>query len=69
MATITEKLGSRIRQLRRKQNLSQEELAIKAKIDLTSVNEIESGNRNPSVRTVHKIAIALDTSLKEIFSF
>jgi transcriptional regulator with XRE-family HTH domain len=69
MATITEKLGSKIRHLRTKQKLSQEELAIKAKLDLTSINEIENGSRNPSVRTVHKIALALKTPLSEIFSF
>lgn len=69
MATIYEKLGNKIRDLRRKANLSQEELAEKAKLDLTSVSEIESGLRNPSLKTLHKISSALSLSLKEIFSF
>ncbi|HWY78758.1 MAG TPA: helix-turn-helix transcriptional regulator [Candidatus Sulfotelmatobacter sp.] len=68
MASIYEKLGNRIKSLRKKADLSQEELAEKAKIDLTSVSEIESGLRNPSLKTIHKIALALKVSLQELFS-
>jgi transcriptional regulator with XRE-family HTH domain len=67
MATIYEKLGSRIRLLRKQQHLSQEDLAVKAKLDLTSVSEIESGLRNPSLKTLNKIALALNVSLAELF--
>jgi transcriptional regulator with XRE-family HTH domain len=67
MATIYEKVGSRIRQLRKQQQLSQEELAAKAKVDLTSISEIESGLRNPSLKTLHKIARALQVSLGDLF--
>lgn len=69
MATIYEKLGNRIKQLRKKAGISQEELAEKAKLDLTSVSEIESGLRNPSLKTIHKLSLALRTSLSEIFNF
>ena len=69
MASVTEKLGNRIRQLRKSKDLSQEELAEKADLDLTSINEIEAGNRNPSVRTVNKISLALKLSLRDIFTF
>lgn len=67
MASIYEKLGNRIKSLRRKAGLSQEELAERAKLDLTSVNEIESGLRNPSLKTIHKLALGLKISLKELF--
>ncbi len=67
MTSIYEKLGSRIRQLRKQQQLSQEELAAKAQVDLTSISEIESGLRNPSLKTLHKIARALNVSLAELF--
>jgi transcriptional regulator with XRE-family HTH domain len=67
MASIYEKLGSRIRELRKQQHLSQEELAAKAKLDLTSVSEIESGLRNPSLKTLYKIALALRVPLTELF--
>ncbi|OGG03956.1 hypothetical protein A2W14_05840 [Candidatus Gottesmanbacteria bacterium RBG_16_37_8] len=66
MATIYEKLGNRIRELRKKVGLSQEELAEKAKLDLTSISEIESGLRNPSLKTIHKISLALKAPLKDL---
>lgn len=68
MATVYEKLGAKIRKLRSIAGLSQEQLAEKAKLDLTSVSEIESGLRNPSVKTINKIALALKTSLSDLFS-
>lgn len=67
MATIYVKLGQKIRKNRTRLGLSQEELAEKAKLDLTSVNEIENGSRNPSVKTIHKIALALNTSISDLF--
>ena len=67
MVSIYEKFGKKIETLRRKKALSQEELAIKAKIDLTTVSEIESGLRNPSLKTIHKLALGLNSPLKEIF--
>lgn len=69
MATINKRLGNRIKKLRVKAKLSQEKLASMAKIDLTSVNEIESGNRNPSVKTLYKISLALEVELKSLFEF
>ena len=47
---------------------SSKEISEKAKIDLTSVSEIESGLRNPSLKTIYKISLALKVSLKDIFS-
>jgi len=67
MTTITEKVGKKIRELRKHQHLSQEELATKAKLDMTSVSEIESGLRNPSLKTLNKIALALRVPLTELF--
>lgn len=66
MATIYEKVGENIRKLRIREGLSQQQLAEKAKLDLTSVSEIESGLRNPSLKTLYKISLALKVSLKEL---
>lgn len=68
MATVYEKLGQTIKKLRTRAGYSQEQLAEKAKLDLTSVSEIESGLRNPSVKTVYKIALALKTTLSDLFA-
>ncbi len=68
MATIYKKVGNNIRKLRKRAGLSQEDVSSKAKIDLTTVNEIEGGLRNPSLKTLHKISNALKADLKELFN-
>lgn len=68
MATINERFGAKVRKLREDRKMSQLELAQKARLDLTTVNEIENGNRDPMLRTIWKIASALKVSIKELFS-
>lgn len=69
MANINERIGDRIKKLRKQAGLSQEKLAVLSKIDLTSINEIETGHRNPSLRTLYKISLALEMDLKSLFDF
>jgi len=59
MGTIYKKLGDNIRNLRKKSGLTQERLAELARMDPKSVIEIENGNRNPTLKTIRKIALAL----------
>lgn len=66
MATIYEKVGEKIKKLRKKNGLSQEQLATMAKLDLTSISEIESGLRNPSLKTLYKISLALKGNIKDL---
>ena len=66
MATIYEKVGGNIKRLRKKANLNQLELAVEAKTDLTTLSEIESGLRNPSLKTLHKISHKLKGNIKEL---
>jgi len=69
MATLTEKFGLRIRELRKKQNLTQEKLAELAKMDYSYLNLIEAGKRNPSLKRIGKLARILKVSLSELFKF
>ncbi len=66
---ITEKVGQRIRELRLKQNLSQEKLALKAGIDRTYLAGVESGKRNATITSIEKIVTALGVELKDFFDF
>lgn len=66
---ITELVGSRIRELRLQQKLSQEKLALKAGIDRTYLAGVESGKRNATITSIEKIAIALEIDLKDFFDF
>lgn len=66
MARIYQKVGANIKKLRGKAKLSQEKLAEKAKLDLTSISEIESGLRNPSLKTLSKLARGLKIPLSNL---
>lgn len=64
---ITEKVGQRIKGLRREQGISQEKLALKAEIDRTYLAGVEQGKRNPSIKSLEKIINELDLSFGEFF--
>ena len=66
MATIYQKLGDNIQKIRKSKGLTQEKLAELAKIDPKSIIEIENGKRNPSLKTIHKIALALKVKPQEL---
>ena len=66
MATIYQKVGENIKKLRKKQGLSQEKLAGLSKIDPKSIIQIENGKRNPTLKTLRRIAIALEIKPPEL---
>ena len=67
-ATPTRKqFGKKLRELRKKTNLSQEELGFRAGIHRTYVGSIERGEQNISVDNIHKLAKALKISVSELF--
>jgi len=60
-------LGKRIKELRLKHHLSQDELARKADVPYTTLTKIETGViKKPSVYVVAKIAKALRVSLDKL---
>jgi len=63
------KLGDRIKELRTKKNMSQNDLAIECNFEKASMSRIESGQANPTVRTLFKICMALDITMVELFKF
>ncbi|HUD43934.1 MAG TPA: helix-turn-helix transcriptional regulator [Patescibacteria group bacterium] len=67
-ATPTRKqFGKRLRELRKKVELSQEELGFRAGIHRTYVGAIERGEQNISIDNIHKLAKALKISPDELF--
>jgi len=60
--------GTIIKGWRNRRGLSQEELAFRAKLHRTYISDIERGARNVSLRSVKKIAGALEISLATLFS-
>lgn len=61
-------IGERIRELRQKQSLSQEQLALHAEITTTYLGLIERNVKNPTVKIIEKICQALHISLTEFFA-
>ena len=65
---IKQKIGLRIKKLREKADISQEELAFRANLDRTYINSVENGKRNISIVNIEKIAKALGISVSEFFN-
>ena len=65
---IKERVGQRIRQLRKELELSQEALALKAEVDRTYVTDVEAGRRNVSLEILERLIKALDVSLTDFFN-
>jgi transcriptional regulator with XRE-family HTH domain len=69
MSNLTKRFGNQMRKLRKKTGMSQLELADKARLDVTTVNELENGNREPMLKTMWRIANALDKKLTQLVDF
>lgn len=65
---LLETFGRSLREKRKRQGLSQEELAARASLDRSYVGGIERGERNVSLENLAKLARGLDISLSELFS-
>jgi transcriptional regulator with XRE-family HTH domain len=59
---IVTEFGARFKQLRLELNLSQEDIALKLGIDVSSVNRYEKNKREPEYATLLKIAAFFDVS-------
>jgi len=60
---LTDSLGRAIRNRRRTLGLSQEELAWRGGLNRSYVTDIERGARNPSLKTIARLAEALQMPL------
>ena len=64
---IVRRFAVRIRELRNQRAWSQERLAEEAGIHRTYLGGIETGRRNPSLRNIIRIAVALGVPIKALF--
>lgn len=69
MLSIREVFGQRIRALREKQGLTQEQLAERADLHPNYIGQIERGLKNVSLENIQKIANGLRMELHQLFSF
>lgn len=64
---IRDVFGARVRELRRKANISQEELAAAADLDRSYIGSVERGERNVSLVNIAKIARGLKVKPSALF--
>lgn len=66
---VLEKFGQKMQKVRKEAGVSQEELAAKLAMHRTYIGMIERGERNPTIRTLYKIAKALKVPSAELLPF
>jgi transcriptional regulator with XRE-family HTH domain len=69
VSQLREKFGQRVRFMRSKRGLTQEQLAERAGISVDFLSLIERGKSSPSFENLDELADALEMSVAELFSF
>jgi transcriptional regulator with XRE-family HTH domain len=64
---ILTQVGRRIRNLREGKGISQEVLAEKSSLHRTYIGGVERGLRNPSLKSLHRIAKGLGVGVVDLF--
>ena len=63
------KLKTRIRELRARDRLSQEELAQRVGVRRETIGNLENGRYNPSLKLAMDIALVFGATVEDIFTF
>lgn len=66
---VLEKFGEKMQKIRKAKKISQEELAGKLAMHRTYIGMVERGERNPTIRTLYKIAKALKVPSSDLLPF
>ena len=64
-----QKLGKRIKELRIDKGWTQERLQEHSGLDRTYISDIERGVRNPSIKSLEKLATALKVKLSDLTNY
>ena len=67
---LTKLIGKRIAQIRKEQNISQEELALKTKsmLSFNTISVLERGLGDPKISTLYEISSVFNISLSELLN-
>lgn len=69
MAELVQRLGERLRKLRKQKGLSQEQLGELAGLHTNYIGQIERGEKNLTIQTLERVVSALQVSLEEVFRY
>jgi putative transcriptional regulator len=62
-------MRTRIKELRARHNLTQDDLAKKVGVRRETILYMEKGKYNPSLKLAHDVAVALKTTIDNLFIF
>ena len=66
--TVPQHVGQMVKIIRKKRQLTQEDLSEKSDIGVQYISRIETDTANPTLKVTSAIAVALDVALSDIFS-
>lgn len=69
MSELKKNFGQRVKTIRQKRNLSQEQLAEKIEIAVNNMGKIERGESFVTAATLEKLAQALNVKIEDFFRF
>ncbi len=62
-------MKTRIKELRARHDMTQEDLARKVGVRRETIVYLEKGKYNPSLKMAHDVAVALKSTIDEVFIF
>jgi transcriptional regulator with XRE-family HTH domain len=65
--TLARRFGELVRRLRQERGYSQEEFSFRVGLHQTYISSVERGERNVTIQTADRIAMALGTKLSDLF--
>ena len=65
---LLKKLGEKLREVRVKKGLSQQDVANLFEKDRQTIQRIETGNTNPSIFYLYQICKVLGVTIKDVFT-
>ena len=68
-SSLRVRFGKRVREIRERRKLSLEALGERAGMSDKFIQAIETARQSPTIDSVEKLALGLDTNLAELFSF
>lgn len=67
--SLLEKLAKRIKELRKKNGFTQDELAFRANIERSTLGNIETAQNDVTLTKVNQIAKAFDLTISDLLQF
>ena len=69
MNEICELFATKLKEIRLSKKLNKSKLSELAGLDISYIGKIERGEKSPNLRTIIKLAKALDVPVKDLFDF